>query len=196
MLETVAERLHADPGLPRPNPTISYWQKDHPLNLHNIASDTLPPERDVVIIGSGITGCSVARWLLAEGPESLSVTVLEARGLCSGATGRNGGHIKCNAFIDYCGYIKNLGLDHKMAEEIVRFALSHYESIRTSAEELGALEIGEVRSVTAVTVLMDPQKMSDFKEMHAAFEKALPDLKGMYRFCDADEVKKVKLRTE
>ena len=54
-------------------------------------TEDLPIECDVVIIGAGPSGASVAYHLLADGPgSSLSVTMLEARQVCSGATGRNG----------------------------------------------------------------------------------------------------------
>ncbi|KAH7009509.1 hypothetical protein EDB80DRAFT_750144 [Ilyonectria destructans] len=52
----------------------------------------LPESRDVVVIGSGITAASVVRTLLQD-DKSCSVTILEAHTLCSGATGRNGGHL-------------------------------------------------------------------------------------------------------
>lgn len=83
--------ITADPGLPRPNPTQSFWQMPPHPELSTIQSPELPKETDIVIIGSGITGCSVARALLEEEPLGpVHVTILEARTLTSGATGRNG----------------------------------------------------------------------------------------------------------
>ena len=78
-------------SLPLLSPTISYWQ----VPEHSLASyrSPFPTTADVVIIGSGITGISITRTLFEQDP-SLKVVVLEARKLCSGATGRNGGHIK------------------------------------------------------------------------------------------------------
>ena len=85
----------ADPGLPLPNPTISSWQIP-PDPLQNYRSTkSLPTEiLDVVIIGSGFSGTSVA-WHLLHGDDDsqlrqLKVLMLEAREVCSGATGRNG----------------------------------------------------------------------------------------------------------
>src|SRR5579875_1837974 len=48
----------------------------------------LPAEADVVVIGAGVAGCSIAYQLAKRGKK---VAVLEKRGICSGASGRNGG---------------------------------------------------------------------------------------------------------
>ena len=87
--------MSLDPGLPLANPTISSWQiPPDPLQNYR-SSETLPKGLlDVVIIGSGFSGTSVA-WHLLHGdgeprPKNLSTLMLEAREVCSGATGRNG----------------------------------------------------------------------------------------------------------
>jgi sarcosine oxidase subunit beta len=48
----------------------------------------LPQQSDVVVIGGGVAGCSVAYQLAKRGAR---VTLVEARGICSGASGRNAG---------------------------------------------------------------------------------------------------------
>jgi FAD dependent oxidoreductase len=84
-----------DPGLPRPNPTVSSWQlPPSPLRDYR-SSESLPLSiLDVVIIGSGMSGTSVAWHLLhSDGAPKYnyySALMLEAREVCSGATGRNG----------------------------------------------------------------------------------------------------------
>ncbi len=86
---TVQKRLNLSPGLPVDDPTIPYWTVppiDLNLPAHN--NSALPTHVDVLIIGSGITGVSCARTLLKKGPPGLRVLVLEARDVCSGATGR------------------------------------------------------------------------------------------------------------
>ena len=79
-------------SLPASSPTESYWQTP-PHRLASYRSSPFPDVADVVIIGSGITGTSIARTLFEHNP-SLTIALVEARKLCSGATGRNGGHIK------------------------------------------------------------------------------------------------------
>jgi hypothetical protein len=87
--------LAADPGLPRPHPTESSWLLPPDSLAKHQSSATLPSGPvDVVIIGSGFSGTSVA-WHLLHGdgePRTtyLSCLMLEARDVCSGATGRNG----------------------------------------------------------------------------------------------------------
>lgn len=48
----------------------------------------LPSQAEIVVIGAGLMGCSVAYQLAKRGKQ---VVVLEKRGICSGASGRNGG---------------------------------------------------------------------------------------------------------
>lgn len=60
-------------------------------------SEELKKERDVAIIGGGLTGMSCALHALKLG---LDVIVLDSRGLADGATGRNGGHCWPEEFQD------------------------------------------------------------------------------------------------
>jgi FAD dependent oxidoreductase len=84
-----------DPGLPRSNPTKSAWQiPPDPLQSYR-STERLPTDiLDVVIIGSGLSATSVA-WHLLRGDGlsrqmTMKTLMLEARDVCSGATGRNG----------------------------------------------------------------------------------------------------------
>ncbi len=49
---------------------------------------SIPQESEVVVIGAGLVGCSIAYQLAKRGKR---VVVLDKRGICSGASGRNGG---------------------------------------------------------------------------------------------------------
>jgi hypothetical protein len=83
------ERAKEPVSLPLPNPTTSYWQ-DPPDEIANLQSTKhLPEYIDYIIIGSGISGVSIAYNLIKKKPNS-SILMLEARQACSGATGRNG----------------------------------------------------------------------------------------------------------
>ncbi|TXT10487.1 uncharacterized protein COLE_04421 [Cutaneotrichosporon oleaginosum] len=86
---------------PFPQPfvsTTSHWQATNrgPTSLWNHGRDApLPASADIVIIGAGITGASLAYHLTREGGAGVgkTVVVLEARDVASGSTGKNGGHI-------------------------------------------------------------------------------------------------------
>src|SRR6186997_1486354 len=65
--------------------TSSYWLSE-PWSAPSVKR--LDWAVDVAVIGGGVTGCSCAHVLARAG---LSVRVLEAREIASGASGRNGG---------------------------------------------------------------------------------------------------------
>ncbi|EPS26337.1 hypothetical protein PDE_01273 [Penicillium oxalicum 114-2] len=184
--EEFARLRTTDPGLPRPNPTPAYWQHiPHPLA--NARSERLPSQRDYAIIGSGITGLSVARTLLESHP-SVTVSVLEARSLCSGATGRNGGQMAINAGEEYSHLAEAFG--PKMAGEIAMFTLRNLRGMQVLAEEYDAVETSEVQQLTKLRIFMINDKLEAFKQSIARFEADHPALKGMYTLIDASTLRK------
>ncbi|KAF2492465.1 FAD dependent oxidoreductase-like protein [Lophium mytilinum] len=94
-------------SLPHPNPTPSYWHNP-PSPLANHLSGALPSTTDTLIIGSGISGAMVA-WNLLSAPSPPSITMLEARTACGGASGRNGGHTKAASYRTYATHASELG---------------------------------------------------------------------------------------
>ncbi|KAK6431847.1 hypothetical protein LTR95_011989 [Oleoguttula sp. CCFEE 5521] len=81
--------------MPVPNPTTPYWRTElHPIDEHR-STEQLPKDCDIVIIGAGLSGVAAAYHLISKAGSNLpSIVLLEARQVCSGATGRNGGHCK------------------------------------------------------------------------------------------------------
>jgi hypothetical protein len=72
----------------------SYWRKSvGPIDNHRSTED-LPARADIVIIGAGYVGASIAHHLIEESVRCNrpipSILILEAREACSGASGRNG----------------------------------------------------------------------------------------------------------
>ncbi|KAH7153314.1 FAD dependent oxidoreductase-domain-containing protein [Dactylonectria macrodidyma] len=160
-------RANNPPGLPVPNPTSSYWLDDPPFPALCNVQGKLLEEADVVIIGSGIAGASVAKTLLelsTKDEAPLSVVVCEARQLCSGATGRNGGHIKSTPYEVFSGFRRKLG--PRRASELVRFQMRHLPTLL----EVGAtVPAGEVREVRTVDLFIE----------HKDFEKAKRDVEEL-----------------
>lgn len=182
----------ADPGLPSPNPTRSYWQHI-PHALANTQSAELPSERDYVIIGSGITGLSVAKTLLERHPAA-TVTVLEARTLCSGATGRNGGQMAANVGEEYWDLSEVHGPE--MAGKIASFTFRNLEKMQELIEEFDAVEASEMQRLKKLRVFLTDEIFRDFKKSIARFEADHPSMRGIYTILNKETVLKVCLHSD
>lgn len=118
-------------GLPVGNPTIPFWRTEvHPLDDLRTTPE-LPQQSDIVIIGAGYSGVSIAYHLLKKQDQqgqSPSITILEARQICSGATGRNGGHIRPDLYGHIPTYIERHGVE--AGAELASFELSHVKALK------------------------------------------------------------------
>lgn len=117
-----------------PNPLKSFWHTElHELHDHR-STEQLPEHSDVVIIGAGYAGVSTA-YHLAKDPTfaQKSITILEARGACSGATGRNGGHLRPDLYGHIPTYVDRAG--EEAAREVAEFEISHVAVIKKLIEE-------------------------------------------------------------
>ncbi len=88
------------PGYPHPEPCLSFWlqgTRSSPLLGHR-TTEALPETAEVAIIGSGISGAAAAYFILTGPNPPKSIVMLEARELCHGATGRNGGHCRPDCY--------------------------------------------------------------------------------------------------
>ncbi|KAE8153621.1 FAD dependent oxidoreductase [Aspergillus avenaceus] len=95
-------------SLPNKTPCLSYWQRTtraYPLLRAN--HDTpVPPRSKYVVIGSGISGGLTAFELLEAGVKGDDLIILEAREAASGASSRNAGHVRPDAFRGFSAYAK------------------------------------------------------------------------------------------
>ncbi|KAI0317894.1 FAD dependent oxidoreductase [Amylostereum chailletii] len=186
---TILARLKRSPGLPVPHPTKPFWL-DPPASIANHQSP-LPAHADIVIIGSGITGTSFARALLDyEGKgEQLTVIMLEARETCSGATGRNGGHVNPPLYHDYAKMKKDHGVE--TAKQIVCFRLSHMVELQRVADEEGAVKHSQIRVVEGIDVFYAEKELEEAKEKVAIWKADMPEeSKGFYVVEGEEAVKK------
>ncbi|KAL4066847.1 FAD dependent oxidoreductase [Scleroderma yunnanense] len=173
--QIVKERLDRSPGLPVANPSRSFWiHPPSPIAKH---CSQLPDYADFVVIGSGITGTSVVRRLLVGCKEagivdSVKVVMLEARDACSGATGRNGGHISPILYDDWETLQTTYG--NVVAEKVIKFRLAHLHQLRQVAEEEGILEASQWREVDLVDVFYEQEMFEREKAKLRKYERDLP----------------------
>ncbi|EJD52481.1 nucleotide-binding domain-containing protein [Auricularia subglabra TFB-10046 SS5] len=182
--QRVQARIKADPGLPVPNPSRSFWMHPHA----RLPPSKLPAYADVVVVGSGITAASVARTLLAEQP-ALHVAVIDARDACGGATGRNGGHLKCVPYLyeEYSAIKRKYG--ESEAKKIVRFRQMHVtETIRIAAEE-GVLEAAGAREVESLDVHFSAEVFDVHRKKFEEWKRDCPEESRRYRLYEAEEAR-------
>lgn len=171
-------RIFADPGIPQDTTTSSFWLKEPHSNFATRSSKPLPVQADIVIIGSGITGASIARTLLENGSKSgssdrkPSVIILEARDICSGATGRNGGHILETAD-EYAELADSFG--EEVAKKTLRFRLAHLKEMLQTAEELGLIEEVQARKVQFLSAFFGEEPWQDALERLRRFQADMPE---------------------
>ncbi|KAF9792338.1 FAD dependent oxidoreductase [Thelephora terrestris] len=107
-------------GFPHPKPTLSFWLQGTRNNalIGHRTTEEVPSNADVVIIGAGMSGAATAYHLLKDHETTKGglpkVVMLEAREVCYGATGRNGGHCKPDFYRGYPKYKKRFGKDEAM----------------------------------------------------------------------------------
>ena len=105
--------------LPHESPLKSFWTSSpYQLRNHRTTKD-LPQKADVVVIGSGYTGAATAFFLLEDPEARPSTVILEARETCSGATGRNGGHIKPDPYLNVPRWVEMYG--REIAKRVADF---------------------------------------------------------------------------
>ena len=179
----ISDLLKIDPGLPVANPTEAFWQSP-PHPLANVKSSSLPSEADVVIIGSGITGCSVAKALLDS--SNHKIVLLEARSICSGATGRNGGHLTSAAPEDYPALVEQFG--KPMAKKIARFTFRNVERVYEVSRSFGenVERASEARRVEGLGTFLD-DSIDHCTKAIALFDEENPDWKGKFRIINAKD---------
>ncbi|CEL10190.1 hypothetical protein ASPCAL13314 [Aspergillus calidoustus] len=172
------DRAFSDPGLPTTNPTSSFWLRAPHPDLARSQSSELPKKAEVVIIGSGVTGTSIARTLLTSRklpggtPTRPAVVILEARDVCSGATGRNGGHI-LETGEEFAELEAAHGVD--AAKKIIKFRLAHLNEMLAIAEEYGLAEHSQARKVQFLSVHFHEEGWRDAKRCIERLKECLPE---------------------
>ncbi|KAF4973696.1 hypothetical protein FSARC_85 [Fusarium sarcochroum] len=105
-----------------------FWRSSTgPLDDYR-STEKLPAESDIVIIGAGYSGAALTTHILSECDDKKpSILVLEARQLCSGATGRNGGHLKPDSYNAISRLAKEYGME--AAAEVANFETANVGAV-------------------------------------------------------------------
>lgn len=125
--------------LPVQESSDSFWQQDaNELSAWRPTS-SIPQTSDIVIIGAGCAGVATAYHLLKKldqygaVQQPLSITIFDARGPCSGATGRNGGHLRPDLYGRIPTHIRRAGA--AQGSEVARFEIANLFAIKKVIEE-------------------------------------------------------------
>ncbi|KAK8136166.1 Gamma-glutamylputrescine oxidoreductase [Apiospora sp. TS-2023a] len=178
-------------GLPVTNSTLPFWRTEpHELDNHRTTPE-LPEESDIVIIGAGFSGSSLAHFIYENNPSPPSVTILEAREAYSGATGRNGGHVKPDVYFNVSNYIKNYGV--KAAVEVAAYEASQLFAIKELVKK-ESIDCDFVMT-RACDAILDPTLAKDSHEAFMELRKSgVANLKDVYHAYgkDAERISGVK----
>ncbi|KAF9448837.1 DAO-domain-containing protein [Macrolepiota fuliginosa MF-IS2] len=190
----LVNRLAVSPGIPISLPSHSYWiNPASPIAKQGSGpNDPIPDYADIVIIGSGITGTSIARTILDHDAKitgtkrPLKVVMLEARDACSGATGRNGGHITPVLYQDYAQLKKQHGA--QIAAQIIRFRLSHLTELLHVATEEDLLNESQCRRTLSYDVYQDTNLYRYAKDLLHTYIQDLPNEGADFRIIEDAEM--------
>jgi glycine/D-amino acid oxidase-like deaminating enzyme len=155
--------------LPSEASTTPFWRTElHELDNHHTTTD-LPSTCDILIIGGGYAGITAAYHLLASeeakakfssGAPKQNVVLLEARGACSGATGRNGGHLRPAVHTRLTTLIEEYGLE--CAVELCDFEDAHVSAVKELIEKEGIeCDFQLIRSFDVYTDREQARKVKD-----------------------------------
>ncbi|KAH8673246.1 FAD dependent oxidoreductase-domain-containing protein [Ilyonectria robusta] len=184
----MARRIPSQQGRgPVPKPVPSFWNAE-PRMLDDYRSTAeLPSVSDIVIVGAGFAGVATAYHLLKDNPNPPSIVLLEARNLCSGATGRNGGHVKPDTYYNVPKYTKLYGT--AAAAELAAFEASHVLAVKglVESENLDC----DFHLTRAVDVYLDPEHAKQTEASYRELVKAgVVDLRDV-AFIPKDDAERV-----
>ncbi|KAJ7860342.1 FAD dependent oxidoreductase [Mycena leptocephala] len=182
--------MDSAPGYPQPNPSLSFWLQGtrNSLLLGHRTTEALPESTDITIIGSGLSGVATAYFLLTGPNPPRSVTLLEAREACDGATGRNGGHCRPDCYRDYKYYKADFG-----REQALKIIQNEKDTLELMTEIIAkeGIDCDFWRGFTYDVVISD-QTVAD--DLAAAYQEFVDDggpVEGIIeRILDPEEARK------
>ncbi|KAF2850364.1 FAD dependent oxidoreductase-like protein [Plenodomus tracheiphilus IPT5] len=153
---------HRRASIPTPTSTNSFWHSEpNEFLLGHRTTEDLPAEADIVIVGSGITGTSAARYLAEdERAKGKSIVLLEAREACWCATGRNGGHCQPLLF--------------DRSSDVAEFELKNVSTVRSYIKDNNVP--CEWRDVSGCRTFWTPEAMHEAEREIEHLQKVAPEI--------------------
>ncbi|KAK8092501.1 hypothetical protein PG999_014700 [Apiospora kogelbergensis] len=189
-----------DPGYPVKNPSTAYWQIPPHPDVADHQSPQLPESADIVIIGSGMSGTSIAWHLLMDrhprdnnATRAPRIAMIEARRACSGATGRNGGHIRPSSYDEYESARRVT--TREQAAKITRFRARHVDALLRAAARLPALQrkAASVRPVDSLDVYFEEAAWARAVRQWETLREELPEIGSEWDVLQREEAARVSL---
>ncbi|TVY65230.1 hypothetical protein Focb16_v015439 [Fusarium oxysporum f. sp. cubense] len=164
----------------------SYWIQEYAIEFEDQCRTAgLPGEVDVVVIGTGISAAACLYAIANQKPE-LRIAVVEARGICTGATGRNGGHICRAEGTDLRALVEEVGQEE--AIRLSRLGTHNRDLMLEAVEKIEAADQVDLNLTgTRVVFASDQERQTYLAELDYA-QKLGISLEG--RFIAAEQLSK------
>lgn len=175
-------------SLPVPDPCLSFWHRSTrawPYIFHN-DSAPVPSSAKYLILGSGLAGSLTAWSLVERGISASDVIILEAREAVSGASGRNAGHVRPDAFRGFGAYRKIHG--DEQARKIIENEKLVFEKVDEFVKKHHVP--CDFQSTTTYDVCLTNEFAEYEKESLEAFKAAGGDASHV-KFFEGENAKKV-----
>ncbi|KAK3712115.1 hypothetical protein LTR37_009206 [Vermiconidia calcicola] len=182
----VEERHQGYRSLPVPEPCLSYWHRTTRAfpYLNENSDEEVPTSTKYLIIGSGLSGSFTAWSLVESGVPGSDIVILEAREAVSGASGRNAGHCRPDAFRGFSAYAKVHGAEQ--AKKIVENEKLVFEKLDAFVKEHRVP--CDLNSTTTFDVCLTPEFAAYERESFEAYKAAGGDVSHV-KFYEGEEAR-------
>lgn len=180
------DRVEGQRSLPIQEPCLSYWHRTTRAfeHLHENEHERVPAAAKYVIIGSGLSGSFTAWSLKENGVEAKDIVILEAREALSGASGRNAGHVRPDAFRGFAAYAQIHG--EEQARKIIENERLVFERVDAFIKKYQVQ--CDFNSTTTFDVCLTPEFAKYEQESLEAYRAAGGDVSHV-KFFDGDEAR-------